>query len=66
MIDTNKAEAWVKTVNEAENLGFRRAWKWKHNKETITVLEDKTAANKPFAVIGAGSWSNQQQRIIVL
>ncbi len=22
--------------------------------------------NKPFAVIGAGSWSNQQQRIIVL
>jgi hypothetical protein len=24
------------------------------------------AANKPFAVIGAGSWSNQQQLIIVL
>jgi hypothetical protein len=25
-----------------------------------------TAANKPFAVIGAGSWSNQQHLIIVL
>lgn len=29
MIDITKGEHWVRTVKEAENLNFRRAWRWK-------------------------------------
>ena len=31
-IDTSKGERWVSTVQEAESLGFRRAWRWKASK----------------------------------
>ncbi len=34
IIDNAKGERWVKTVKEAESLGFRRAWRWKVNKES--------------------------------
>ncbi len=34
-IDITKGEFWVKTVKEAENLGFRRAWRWRPNNENI-------------------------------
>jgi len=29
VIDTNKGECWASSIKEAENLGFRRAWRWK-------------------------------------
>lgn len=32
VIESHKGECYVKTVDEAEKLGFRRAWKWKGNK----------------------------------
>jgi hypothetical protein len=32
-IDEERNECYVETVNEAEKLGFRRAWKWRGNKE---------------------------------
>ncbi len=35
MIDTSKGERWAKTVKEAESFGFRRAWRWKPNKESV-------------------------------
>jgi hypothetical protein len=31
MINSNTEERWVKTAQEAEKLGFRRAWRWKGN-----------------------------------
>ena len=37
MIDQTKGEMWVKTVQEAEIFGFRRAWKWKSNKDVDTL-----------------------------
>jgi hypothetical protein len=33
MINIAKGEHWVRTVKEAENLGFRRAWRWTPAKE---------------------------------
>ena len=33
IIDTSKGERWAKTVKEAESFGFRRAWRWRPNKE---------------------------------
>jgi hypothetical protein len=33
IIDMNKGERWAKTVKEAESFGFRRAWRWRPNKE---------------------------------
>ena len=35
MIDQAKGEKWVQTIQEAEALGFRRAWKWKTNNDTV-------------------------------
>jgi hypothetical protein len=32
-IDEERNECYVETVKEAEQLGFRRAWKWRGNKE---------------------------------
>ncbi len=29
VITPNNQECWVTSVQEAENLGFRRAWRWK-------------------------------------
>lgn len=34
MIDINKGERWAQTVKEAESFGFRRAWRWRPNKDT--------------------------------
>ena len=32
MIDISKGERWVKSIKEAEDFGFRRAWRWNANK----------------------------------
>lgn len=37
IIDTSRGERWAKTVKEAESFGFRRAWRWKPNKEAVKV-----------------------------
>jgi hypothetical protein len=37
MINTTKGERWASTVKEAESYGFRRAWRWKPNKETVLL-----------------------------
>jgi hypothetical protein len=37
MIDITKGERWAKTVKEAENNGFRRAWRWRPNNDTINI-----------------------------
>ncbi|MGD0583759.1 MAG: restriction endonuclease [Bacteroidales bacterium] len=36
MICTTKGERWANTVKEAESYGFRRAWRWKPDKDTIS------------------------------
>lgn len=37
MIDITKGERWAKTIKEAEELGFRRAWRWNANKGTSST-----------------------------
>ena len=32
IIEQERNECYVETVAEAENLGFRRAWRWRGNK----------------------------------
>ena len=34
MIDISKGERWVKSIKEAEDFGFRRAWRWHSNNGT--------------------------------
>ena len=37
MIDISKGERWVKSIKEAEDFGFRRAWRWNANGGTSQI-----------------------------